>query len=73
VIRIVLVPPSLSLSLSALCGQLLVVGFDGTTLDAPLRKQLDAGERGGIILFRRNLTGDPADVRAITIAAADAR
>ena len=42
-------------SLSTVCGQLLVVGFDGTTLPDDLRDALAKGERGGVILFRRNV------------------
>lgn len=36
-------------------GQLLWVGFQGTTLPAPLRARLDAGAVGATILFKRNL------------------
>ncbi len=43
------------LSLRALCGQLLVVGFDGTTLPEDLRSSLAAGERGGVMIFKRNV------------------
>jgi beta-N-acetylhexosaminidase len=43
------------LSLPVLCGQLLVVGFEGPELPDVLREQLTAGERGGVILFKRNL------------------
>ena len=42
-------------SLSTVCGQLLVVGFDGTTLPNDLRDALAKGERGGVILFKRNV------------------
>ena len=44
-----------SLSLEQLCGQLLVCGFDGTTVPQPLLRAFQAGERGGAIVFRRNL------------------
>jgi beta-N-acetylhexosaminidase len=46
------------LSLERLCGQLLVVGFDGTSLsDAPeeLAVRLASGERAGVIVFKRNV------------------
>lgn len=43
------------LSLQQLCGQLLVVGFDGTELPAQLREQLMRCQLGGVILFRRNI------------------
>ncbi len=52
-------PPGLEvisrMSLPQLCGQLLVVGFDGTTLPETLADSLSAGLRAGVILFRRNL------------------
>jgi beta-N-acetylhexosaminidase len=44
-----------ALSPAELAGQLLVVGFEGTELPAELRAVLSAGERAGVILFRRNL------------------
>jgi beta-N-acetylhexosaminidase len=45
-----------TLSPAELAGQLLVVGFEGKELPAELRRALAAGERAGVILFRRNLT-----------------
>jgi beta-N-acetylhexosaminidase len=42
-----------------LCGQLVVGGFEGTTLPPSFVQALVAGERGGAVLFARNLTGDP--------------
>jgi beta-N-acetylhexosaminidase len=52
-------PPSLDiisqLSLPQLCGQLMVVGFEGTTLPDSIAESIQAGLRGGIILFKRNL------------------
>ncbi len=39
-----------------LAGQLLVVGYEGKELPAELRRALTAGERAGVILFRRNFT-----------------
>ena len=52
-------PPGLEImsrmSLPQLCGQLLVVGFEGTTLPSDLAAALSAGLRAGVILFRRNL------------------
>jgi beta-N-acetylhexosaminidase len=42
-------------SLSVLCGQILVVGVAGTHLTAEERRALAAGERGGVVLFRRNV------------------
>jgi beta-N-acetylhexosaminidase len=42
-------------SLSVLCGQMLVVGLAGTRLEPPEERALVAGERGGVVLFRRNI------------------
>ncbi len=41
--------------LRRLCGQLIVGGFSGETLPDSYRDALAAGERGGAILFRRNI------------------
>lgn len=43
------------LPLPVLCGQLVVVGFQGTTLPPELRRAFAAGTRAGIIAFKRNL------------------
>lgn len=43
------------LDLESLCGQVLVVGFEGTSLPRSLGNHLRNGHRGGVILFRRNL------------------
>ena len=52
-------PPYLDLishlSMPQLCGQLLVVGFDGTKVPDSLLEALQSGLRGGVILFKRNL------------------
>ena len=52
-------PPGLEfisrMSLPQVCGQLLVVGFEGTTLPDNLASALAAGLRAGVVLFRRNL------------------
>ncbi len=52
-------PPGLEvlahLSLPQLCGQLIVVGIDGTSIPEELTVDLAAGLRAGVILFRRNL------------------
>lgn len=42
-------------SSAEICGQLLVVGFPGTSLSVSVRKRLSAKELGGVILFRRNI------------------
>ena len=44
-----------ALSLPQLCGQLLVVGFSGTSLPPALQAALRAGRMGGVIVFKRNL------------------
>lgn len=44
------------LSPAQLAGQLLVVGYEGKKLPTDLQWALAAGERAGVILFRRNLT-----------------
>lgn len=44
------------LSLPELIGQLLVVGFDGTSLPGALREELARGRRAGVIVFKRNIT-----------------
>lgn len=49
-------------------GQLLWVGFDGTSLTPSLARFLGEVGPGGIILFGRNLTDDPRQVRRLTDA-----
>ena len=46
-------------ALRRLCGQLVVGGFEGTALPETFARALVAGERGGAVLFARNLTQDP--------------
>lgn len=48
----------LELPLPVVCGQLLISGFYGTELPASVAKELAAGNRGGVVLFKRNLTED---------------
>jgi beta-N-acetylhexosaminidase len=57
--------------LSVVCGQLLAVGFDGTTLPDDLRADLAKGERGGVVLFKRNITfaGNGGDASTVDLAA----
>jgi beta-N-acetylhexosaminidase len=45
----------MALPVERLSGELLVSGFEGTVLDAPLEAALRAGRRAGVILFRRNI------------------
>lgn len=42
-------------SLSVLCGQMLVVGLSGTQLEDAEQRALAKGERGGVVLFSRNI------------------
>lgn len=46
---------ALQLSVSTLCGQLIVGGFEGESLPAHFAGALRSGRRGGVILFKRNL------------------
>jgi beta-N-acetylhexosaminidase len=48
-----------SSSLARLCGQLLSVGFEGTSAPAELRARLAASEVVGVILFRPNIVDLP--------------
>lgn len=54
-----------ALSPSQLAGQLLVVGFEGLALPAELASALRAGERAGVVLFRRNLTAGDAGLNEL--------
>ena len=45
-------------SIATVCGQLIVAGFEGTSLPAPLAEALRKRERAGVILFKRNLDAD---------------
>ncbi len=66
----------LELPLRQVCGQILIGGFYGTELPASYRAALQAGDRGGAVLFKRNLgEGAPASVAGLCteIAAATPR
>lgn len=62
----------MSMSLSVLCGQLLVVGLAGTTLLPEERRLFSTGERGGVTLFKRNVGSSVDDVAELTRALRDA-
>src|SRR5215472_1787582 len=62
----------LELPLPVICGQLLVVGFYGTELPASVARALSAGERGGAVLFKRNLSDDLAQIAALCRSLRDA-
>jgi beta-N-acetylhexosaminidase len=59
-------------SLRQITGQLLVVGFDGTALPGALARALGDEERGGVIVFRRNLP-DLQTLCRLTAAVHEAR
>lgn len=64
-----------SLTIEQKAGQLVMMGVEGTSPDAPAVQaalaQIRAGELGGIILYRYNITG-PDQVRALNAAFAQA-
>ena len=55
-------------SLAVTCGQLIVGGFHGTTLPSSYARALEKGERGGAILFRRNLPSSLEDLARLNAA-----
>jgi beta-N-acetylhexosaminidase len=57
---------------AALSGQLLWIGFDGTKWSRAIERLLRDVAPGGVVLFGRNLSGDPRQVRALTDAIARA-
>lgn len=59
-------------SLSVLCGQMLVVGLAGVDLRADEKRALAAGERGGVVLFRRNIAPTMRQVAELNAAVRDA-
>lgn len=59
-------------SLSVLCGQMLVVGLAGVELLAQERRALAAGERGGVVLFRRNIAASMREVADLNASVRDA-
>ncbi|MBK6459502.1 MAG: beta-N-acetylhexosaminidase [Myxococcales bacterium] len=58
------------LPLASLCGQLLVVGYQGARPSPTLLAALEAGECGGFIVFKRNLTALEAEGPALVEALA---
>lgn len=59
-------------SLSVLCGQMLVVGLAGKQLATEERRALEAGERGGVVLFRRNIHGTASSSPSLETASSSA-
>ena len=47
-------PEQKTLSLKRAIGQMIIAGFEGTSLPIPLLGALTKGEIGGVILFSRN-------------------
>jgi beta-N-acetylhexosaminidase len=62
----------LELPLSKVCGQILIGGFYGTELPTSYANALRAGERGGAVLFKRNVTPDLGRVARLNAAIAEA-
>jgi beta-N-acetylhexosaminidase len=58
-------------SVVRLCGQLIVVGIGGTSLAADEARLLQSGSRGGVVLFKRNVTG-PGQILSLTKAIREA-
>ncbi len=54
-----------SLTLEQKIGQVMVIGFDGLTVDADLRRMITDYHIGGVILFARNVQS-PQQVAALT-------
>jgi beta-N-acetylhexosaminidase len=52
-------------------GQLLIVGFEGTTAPPALLERIAVGRVGGVVLFARNL-GTLPEIAALTRALASA-
>jgi beta-N-acetylhexosaminidase len=56
-----------SASLAGRCGQLISVGFEGTTAPGELLARIAASEVGGVMLFRPNIV-DPPQVASLVTA-----
>ena len=63
-----LVGAARALSARQQVGQLLWIGFEGTRITPSLARLLGDVSPGGIILFGRNLTDDPRQIRKLTDA-----
>jgi beta-N-acetylhexosaminidase len=57
--------------LAVLCGQILVVGLGGPELSATERRALVSGERGGVVLFKRNIVSGLGHLLKLTRAIAE--
>jgi beta-N-acetylhexosaminidase len=54
------------MQLASTCGQLVIGGLSGTSLDDGYSRALRQGRRGGAILFKPNVEGGVAQVAALT-------
>src|SRR4051794_8761429 len=59
--------PSVPSPIARACGQLISVGFDGTTAPDDLLRRVAAGEVGSVMLFRPNIA-DPPQVASLVAA-----
>lgn len=57
--------PETSMTLEQKIGQMMIIGFDGTTVDPDLRRMITDYHIGGVILFARNIQS-PRQVAALT-------
>lgn len=57
--------PEITMTLEQKIGQVMVIGFDGTTVSAELRRVISDFHIGGVILFARNVQS-PQQVAALT-------
>src|SRR5580658_10383976 len=63
---------ALDLPLAKVCGQILIGGFYGTELPSSYANALRAGERGGAVLFKRNLGDELGSVARLNAEIAKA-
>lgn len=61
-----------AMSLEQKAGQVLMVGFDGTTLTDTLRQLITDIQPGGLVVFERNVGENPAALAALTASAQQA-
>jgi beta-N-acetylhexosaminidase len=53
------------MNLASTCGKLIMGGFAGTAVSPALARDLREGLRGGVILFKPNVEGGPAQVASL--------
>jgi beta-N-acetylhexosaminidase len=54
------------MNLASTCGKLIMGGLPGTSVSPELARALRDGRRGGVILFKPNVEGGPAQVASLT-------